>query len=107
MRPDSLSGSLSTDNLRLARYVYHMTNALLFQNALNAFYGVAFAIEQMTNAAQQFHIVRTIITATTAAFHWFDLAKARLPETQHMLRQVQFLRNFADRSKGIRALTQG
>lgn len=84
----------------------HMPNALFLQDALHALDGIAFAIEQMLDAAQQLHIIGTIIAASAAAFHGFDLREAGFPKAQDMLRQVQFLCNFADGTKGVRTLVQ-
>jgi hypothetical protein len=51
----------------------HMANALLFQDSLDTFDGVALAIEQMADAAQQLDIIGAVVSAPTASLHWFDL----------------------------------
>src|SRR5579875_2151726 len=79
-------------------------DALFAQDALHAANGIAFAVEQMADAAQKLDVVGTIVAATAPALHRLDLTKPRLPETQHMLRQVEFLRRLADGTKRIRRL---
>src|SRR6516164_615948 len=62
---------------------------LLAQDALNPADGITLAIEQVTNAAKQIHILRTIEAAAATALHRSDLVEAALPEPQHMLRNFE------------------
>ena len=51
----------------------HMTNTLLFQNALHALDRIAFTIEQMLDATEQVNIIRAVVSTTTATLHRLDL----------------------------------
>ena len=79
-------------------------DALLAQDALHAADRVALAVQQMLDAAQQLGVFRTVIPPSAAALHRFDLAEARLPEPQNVLRQVEFVRDFADGTECVRRL---
>lgn len=81
-----------------------MSDALLAQNALNTLDGVAFFIEQMSDALQQCDVGRTIITTSAGALHRLDLAEPGFPKSQHVLRQIQRVGGFADRAESIRTL---
>ena len=96
------------DRLRRARLpdLLHETHALLAQETLNAANGVAFAIEEVANAAQKIEVVRAIVAAPAAALHRLDLAEAAFPEPQHMLRNVELRRHFADGPECVRCLVQ-
>src|SRR5262249_49166511 len=59
-----------------------------------------------TNAAQQVYVFRTIVTPAAAALHRPDLRKAALPKPQHMLRQIEIVRDLTDRTKGVGRLVQ-
>src|SRR5450830_860125 len=82
----------------------HEFRAVLAQDALHAADGVALAVQQMANAAQQFDVVGTVITPSAAAFHRLDFAKTAFPKTQHVLRQIELIRHFTDGAKGVRRL---
>src|SRR5437868_8352664 len=69
--------------------VLYKLDAVILQDALRAADCVALAIKQVTDAAQKVDIVRPVIAPTAAALHRLDLLKARFPETQHVLRQVE------------------
>src|SRR6202023_1187457 len=86
--------------------VLHEPLALLFQDALDAADGVALGIEQVPNAAQQVHVLRTIIAPATAALHWSDLVETAFPEPQHVLRNLKLSRAFADRAERLWCLVQ-
>ena len=60
----------------------------------------------MTNATQKIDILRAIETPTTAALHRTDLRKSTLPESQYVLRYVDFISDFADRAKCLWRLFQ-
>ena len=79
-------------------------DALLAQDALHAADGVALAVEQMADAAQQIDVVGPVIAPPAAALHRLDVAEAAFPETQHVLRQIEFVRHFADGAKCVRRL---
>src|SRR5207245_2659267 len=51
-------------------------------------------------------IVGPVIAAAAAAFQRLDLGKARLPEAQHVLRQIEILGDFADRPECFGAFRQ-
>src|SRR5271165_4798146 len=76
--------------------ILHKALALLAQDALNPADGVALAVEQVANAAQQIDVLRTVEAPAAAALHRPDLVEAALPEPQHMLRNFKLGGNFAD-----------
>src|ERR1700730_2752345 len=84
--------------------ILHETHPLRAQQTLDATDGVALAIEEMTDAAQKMEVVRSIVAASPAALHRPDLAEAAFPEAQHMLRNVELLRHFADGPECVRCL---
>ncbi len=86
--------------------VDHIADTLLFQNALHTFDRVSLIIKQMANTFEQINIIGTIVATTAAPLHRLDLGEAGFPKAQHMLRQVEILRNFADRPKCIWAFAQ-
>src|SRR5262245_10460625 len=90
--------------LRRARLpdALHEAHALLAQQTLHAADGVALAIKQMANSAQQVDVVGTVVTPPAAALHRPDLAETALPEPQHVLRDVELLRHFADGPECVR-----
>ena len=55
---------------------------------------------------EQVDVVRTIVAAAAAALHRLDLREAGLPETQHMLGNVEFVRDFTDGTERIGRLVQ-
>ena len=79
---------------------------MLFQDPLHAADGVALAVQQAADAAQQIDIVRAIIAPAAAALHRLDLGEPRLPEPQHMLGDVEIVGDLADGSECIRRLVQ-
>src|SRR5262249_133735 len=84
--------------LRRARLpgVLHEAHARPAQQTLDARDGVALAIEEMADAAQKIEVVRAIVAPPAAALHRPDLTEAAFPEPQHVLRNVELLRHFAD-----------
>src|SRR6516225_9436108 len=92
--------------LRRARLpdILHEAHALLAQQTLDATDGVALAIEEMADAAQKIEVVGAIVAAPAAALHRPDLAEAAFPEPQHVLRNVELLRHFADGPECVRCL---
>ena len=79
-------------------------SALLAQDALHAADGVALAVQEMANAAQKIDIVGTIIAPPAAALHRLDVVETAFPESQHVLRQIKFVRHFTDAAKCVRRL---
>ena len=55
----------------------------------------------------QLDIIAPVVAAATAALHRLDLGEPRLPESQHVLRHVQFVSNLADGAKCVWRLVQG
>ena len=80
--------------------------SLFAEDALNAPNGVTLFVQQMADAFQQINVIGAIISPASAAFHGFDLRKPRLPKPQHMLRQIEIIRYFADGAKRIWAFVQ-
>ena len=72
----------------------------LAQQALDTLDGIAFAVEQIADAAQQVDVFGPVIAASAAAFQGPDLAELAFPKPQDVLRNVEFPADFADRTKG-------
>src|SRR3569832_148420 len=68
---------------------------VVLQDALRTPDRVTLAVEEMADAAQQINVVGTVVAAPAAALQLLDLLETRFPETQHVLRQVEFVRNFS------------
>src|SRR5262249_26800520 len=77
---------------------------LLAQDALHAANCVSLAVQKMAYAAQKVDVVGSIIAAAAAAFHRLDFVKAAFPKAQHVLRQIEFIRHFTDRTESVRRL---
>src|SRR5271155_5416851 len=60
----------------------------------------------MAHTAQEIDILRTVKSSAAAALHRTDLRKPAFPESQHVLRHVDLVRDFADRAKRFRRLVQ-
>src|SRR4029450_7653748 len=84
--------------------VLHEMHPLLPQETLNAADGIALAIKEMADSAQEIEVLRPVIAAPTAALHRPDLMEAAFPEPQAVVRKLEFLRHFADRSECARCL---
>src|SRR3546814_8444147 len=69
------------------------------QQALHALDGIAFAVQQVADAAQQVDVFGPIVAAAAAALQRPDLAELALPEPEHMLRHVKLVADLADRAK--------
>ena len=82
-------------------------DALLLQDALQPADGVALVVQQVLDAAQKVDVVRAIVAPATAPLQRLYFAKAGLPETQHVLRQVEIVGDLADGAECIRALVHG
>src|SRR5271166_2368852 len=81
--------------------ILHKALALLAQDALNPADGVALAIEQVANAAQQIDVLRAVEAPAAAALHRPDLVEAALPEPQHVLRNLKLGGNFTDGAESV------
>src|SRR5262249_7337802 len=60
--------------------------------------------QQMTHPAQQAAIIWAVVTPAATALHRLDFVETAFPEAQHVLRQIEFIRHFADGAKRIRRL---
>jgi hypothetical protein len=58
----------------------------------------------MPNTAQKIDVLRAIKAPATAALHWPDLVEAALPESQHVLRNFELRRDFADGAECVGCL---
>ncbi|CDX31595.1 hypothetical protein MPLDJ20_140340 [Mesorhizobium plurifarium] len=81
--------------------------AVLAQQLLHAFDRIALIVEHMPDALDQLNVLRPVVAPAAAALHRLDLGEARLPETQHVLRQVEVFRDFADGAESVGALVHG
>ncbi len=81
-------------------------DAVLAQNALHPANGISLTVKQPPDAAQQINVIGTIIAATAAPLHRFDLVEACFPEPQNVLRHIKVISNFADRPKRVRRFVQ-
>src|SRR5262249_61763743 len=68
--------------------------------------GDAFPEESRTNPPLTLHALRTLVTPPPAAFHRPALRKAPLPNPQHMLRQIEIVRDPTVLTKGVGRLVQ-
>ena len=84
--------------------LHHVTLALFAQNFLDAFDGQAVAVKKRTDATQEIEIVGAVIAPAAAALQRPDLLEAGFPESQHVLRQVEIVRDFTDRPECVRRL---
>src|SRR5579863_1569509 len=82
----------------------HEARALLAQNALHAPDRVALTVEQVANAAQEIDVFGTIEASSSAPLHRSDLRESAFPETQHMLRHIDLVGNFANGAECPRRL---
>ena len=80
----------------------HKRQAFFAQDALHAADGVALAVKQMADAAQQIDVVGPVIAPAAAALHRADLRKPAFPEAQHMLRHVDLVSDFTDGAERVR-----
>src|SRR5690606_3523776 len=81
---------------RIAAMLLDGIDAVLAQDLLYALDGVAFAMQEMANAAQQLEILGPIVATTAAALHRFDLVELDLPEAQHVLWDLELVSDFTD-----------
>src|SRR5262245_34704036 len=81
--------------------VHDEARTVFAQDLLHPANGVAVAIEQETDAAQERHILGAVIAPAPAPLHGFELCELALPEAQHVLRDRQFFCNFADGAKRL------
>jgi hypothetical protein len=58
----------------------------------------------MANSAQQIDVLGAVEAPTAATLHRPDLVKTALPESQHVLRNFKFHRDFADGAECARCL---
>src|SRR4051794_32945756 len=103
---DGVLDSPERDRGRAVGEALHRFDAVLLEDPLHAADGVALAVEETADTLEQVDVVGAIIAAAAAALHRLDLGETRLPEPQHVLRNVEFLRYFADGSERIRRLVQ-
>ena len=75
--------------------------AVIAQQLLHALDGIALVVEHVADAFDQLDILRPVVAPATAAFQRLDLGEAGLPETQHMLRQIEIVSDFADRTERV------
>ena len=82
----------------------HELDAVVLEDALRAADRVALAVEQMADAAQEIDVVGAVIAPAAAALQRLDLLEAGFPKSQHVLRQVEIVRDFADCPECVRRL---
>src|SRR4029077_1401028 len=104
--PDDLFDCAERGYCGRIRQPLHRGDAVFFKNALHAANGVTLAVEQTADAPQKIDIIGAIIAASAAPLHRFDLRKPRLPETQHVLGNIEVFGDLADGSERIRRLVQ-
>src|SRR5207249_936438 len=68
---------------------------------------VTFAVEEPTDAFEEFNVAGPVIAAASRPLHWLDLDKAGFPKAQHVLGNVEFLGGFAYGPEGVRGLIHG
>ena len=82
----------------------HEFDALLADDPLDATDGVALAVKQMADAAQERNVVGAVVAAAAATFHRLYFAEAAFPKPQDVLRHVELDRHFADGPECVRCL---
>src|SRR5215471_2972932 len=82
-------------------------DALVAQQALDAFDLVAGVLQEVANGLQQLDVGWPVKAPSAPALHRFDLRELDLPEAQHVLLDAQLLRHFADVAKCFSRLGQG
>ena len=83
-----------------------MAKPTLLQDLLNTLDGEAIMIKQSTDAFEQIDIFGPVITPAASALDRLDLCETAFPETQHMLRHVEFTRDFTDGAESFRRLVR-
>ena len=78
--------------------------AIFLEELLDSFDSVALFIEKRAYSPQQFNVLRPVIAAPAASLERPNLSKFALPETQDMLRYVEFRGDLADSPKRFRRL---
>jgi len=78
--------------------------AIFLEELLDSFDSVALFIEKRAYTPQQFNVLRPVIAAPAASLERPNLSKFALPETQDMLRYVEFRGDLADSPKRFRRL---
>ncbi|CAH1676285.1 hypothetical protein CHELA20_51470 [Hyphomicrobiales bacterium] len=76
-------------------------HAFLLQDALDTLDRVAFTVQQMADTAKKLDIIGAIVASPTTTLERLDLCETRFPETQDVLRNVEFFPDFADGAKGV------
>ena len=74
---------------------------LILEDLLDALDGEALLIEQVPDALEQQHVLGPIVAPAAAALERLDAREARLPEAQHVLRQIELFSGFGDRAEGV------
>ena len=82
----------------------HEFYALLADDALHAANGVALAVEQMADAAQERNVIGPVVAPAAAALHRFYFAETAFPKPKHVLRHVEIVGHFADGPECVRRL---
>jgi hypothetical protein len=77
---------------------------VLAEDLLHAANGVAVAIKQEADAAQEGHVLGPVIAPASAALHGLELRELALPEAQDVLRDRKLFGNLADGAKRLRRL---
>src|SRR5579871_1168919 len=84
----------------------HELDAALPQDALHPADGIAFAIQQVADAAQKLDILRAIVAPAPAPLHRLDVAEPAFPETQDVLRHVEVACDLANGTECVGRLLQ-
>ena len=82
----------------------HEARSLFTQDALNPADGIALAIKQVANAAQQVDVIRPVIASAAAALERLDLGETTFPKSQDVLRDLEVVSDLADGAEGVRRL---
>src|SRR5215475_10107353 len=101
-----IGGVLRRLRCAVAPHRLYKTRSLIAQDALHAADRVALAVKQMVDAAQEIHIIRSVVAAPAATFHWPDLGESAFPEPQHVLRDIEIACHLADGAESVRRLFQ-
>ena len=83
-----------------------MAGALILEDLLDALDGETLVVEQMADAFEQQHVFGAVVAPAAAALQRPDGGKPRLPEAQHVLRQVELFSGLRDGTEGVGRLVQ-
>jgi hypothetical protein len=68
-----------------------VAKALVLEDALHALDGETLVVEQVPDTLQEHHVLGPVVAPAATPLQRLDRRKARFPETQHVLGQVELV----------------